>query len=239
LQELIEFTRSQFEHPELSTRLFKSILVATPYDDDDVLKAVEAKAKDDPMYYIPFYNGILKKYLDVSMAALKAEETTLEDELTKLKKYQQDLITPGAKVMKLPDVEYPYKQRPGWALDPKHSGIVQLKPIVVSAIAEAKKLLTTNIDKAIPKGYVKFSEIDFELLQNMDTVNVMLAKLVACCMAFPSINFPDQFRFMKSGEMAERNQAGVMNELRRVRIKREGKRKYTVTVEAPQKRLKF
>jgi hypothetical protein len=238
--ELKEFTDEQFEDIDNRTDLFKSIILSSRIliQDDAKAQFLEEKSIENPFYYILYYDRVLFKFLEKSVAEVSAEIQALTEDIARLQKYLQDMIT-GAKVISVPDIIYPYKHKASWVLNPRHSGIVELKPIVVTAIAEAKRMLQSKVDPHIPREFIKLGGKYFEQLQRVEDVDVLLAKLVSTCMAFPSINFPEQYRFRDSAFMAQKNQADVLKDLRDLRIKKEGRNKFVVGIAERKDPLKF
>jgi hypothetical protein len=245
--EMTTFTKTQFESEDIKTALFNAIEVSTQdILQDEVRKTnpllnmeeIKDSAKENPYLYFQYYNEMLVVFLTREIAEGEKNLALIRGEIASLRKYQQDIIT-GQQIVKIPEIEYPYRQKPSWVLNPRHSGLVELKPIVVSAISDARKMLHTHVDPYIPSGNLKLSEVDFEALQNLDLVSTSLAKLVATCMQFPSINFPEQYRFRDSAFMAQKNLSDVLKELRSYRIKRQGRRKYIVKIEQRKDPLAF
>jgi len=85
-------------------------------------------------------------------------------------------------------VEPPYQHRRGWVERPEHSGIIKLKPIVVTAIGNA----WGTLERAAPR-IVQAVGNDVEALQKHSRMRVDFAELVAVHMAMLAQRFPTRY----------------------------------------------
>jgi hypothetical protein len=236
VKEVIRFVGESFANQKNITKLLSEIVSAAKGEAKEEFKYYTEKAKQDPLYFLVAYHTVIIPYLRDSLDFLTEGRERLRVEIRGLEKYANDLVQ-NDKVIQLQEIEYPYRQRPSWVLKPRHSGIIQLAPVVISAIAKAKNMLEQKVDPFIQQGFVKFSNINFEDLQVLSPVNVTLAELVACLMAFPSLDFPGStYRFKDSRLMATQNLASILKNLRAYRITQsnrgaKGKKNYKITTE--------
>lgn len=246
INELSTFLNSSFADARLRTQLFTTIIGSSIDASKGSTKEVRIlytkyldMAASDSLYFILAYNAVLHHYITKEIKEVTEQSDALRTEITNLESYLNDLTTGRGDVV-LREVQYPYRQRPSWVMQPRHSGVIQFNPLLVSAIKEAKNQLHQKVDPYIPKEYLKFSQIDFEALQSLDPIDTSLAKLVASNMAFPSIDFPGStYRYKDSRKQAEINVGEILKELRKYRIKKKfnGKKVlYDVTVEQNKKR---
>ncbi len=105
------------------------------------------------------------------------------------------------------DIPQPaYRHRRGWVQSPENSGIVKLKPIVVSSIEQAFVFIKTKINWT--------SKIELEELQQNDDIRSSFALLVALEMAKIVLRFPKQYLQLKLREFTLKDKIDAVDVLK-------------------------
>jgi len=144
-----------------------------PVENDDDLLIIYAK--------ILLNNAIIEN--ENKLIEVKKKLKSLQD----LQKRKTNLLLG---IIDFPDESNtPYEHRLAWITRPENSGIIRIKPIVVSGITNAYQKLKDHVD-----WMSKIKEEDYEKFQHQDEMRGYFASLVATEMSAISLSFPKQYR---------------------------------------------
>jgi hypothetical protein len=211
-----DFVKTSFVDRDKRTLLFNTILSEMRNEIEANYRASLTKAEKKPFKFVQIYNKILNEYLVRTITKSGVEIDRVEQDLKKTTDTIDKLIHNQGNIT-LVDVEYPYKQRPDWVMQPRNSGVLLLNPRVTSAITVTHDQLR-DLDSSVPNGFVKWSQTDFEDLQDIPEIAPLLARAVAINMAQPSVIFPKQYRFKGTEKMLDERLSVVFNKLRKFRL---------------------
>jgi hypothetical protein len=167
---------------------------------------------------------------------LKSHLDYIEKELTKERTVRTDLSQKVDKIKKLIDSRinsevtikrpsYPYTASPQWSVNPINTGIVRIKPVFVSGIAEAYSFV---------KQFSKVGKsplLDIELLQKDPEVNIIFAKLVSVLIATTKVIFPKEYRLertMSQLNIVKRNSIQKLDMYKIVKDRVTGEKKFSM-----------
>lgn len=157
-----------------------------------------------------FYFGPFVVQLKIHREGLKSEINEIEERLEELETSRDNerdrLSGLRAGTISFRDVEQPYRHRREWVEDPKQSGIVKIKPIVVNGIDAAFGLIQTYTE------YGSF--IDIESLQYGKLIQGDFARLVAAQIGKSSLIFPKQYLQKGVEAMNKRLEFNAMQKLK-------------------------
>lgn len=104
------------------------------------------------------------------------------------------------------DIEQPYRHRRQWVEMPEHSGVVRVKPVVVSAIDAAFTL--------VARLAVYGSRVDVQFMQHDEQIRGDFAKLVAIEMSLAVMRFPKQYLQLGLRQYAAVDKQSIVQRLR-------------------------
>ncbi len=158
-----------------------------------------------PRFGGPYLNEIntFRAWLLLKISKLEEDiekvENQLESSRDRLSRLRLGEIT-------FKDIEQPYRHRRQWVERPEHSGIVRIKPIVVTAIDDAFKMIQLWTE------YGK--KVNVEFMQYDEEIRTDFAKLVAIKMSFSIMRFPKQYLSTTLRTFAKQDQYDIVNRLK-------------------------
>ena len=157
------------------------------------------------------FNDWLSKRIDKLDDGIREVEDELESSTRRLSALRRGEVT-------FRDIRPDYRHRRRWVELPEHSGIVRMKPIVVTAISQAFNW----IKQFAPYG----KRVDEEFMQRDPVINADFANMVALQMNYPLTIFPVTYRspsVQDTVTLQKRNVGTRLQKNYRVRMDREGK----------------
>ena len=196
---------------------FNKILKERKPAEPPVVVSAEETTPSLRLYAGPFvkemkiFNTWLSDRIDKLDDDIREEEGELESSTRRLSKLRRGEIT-------FPDVQPPYRHRRRWVELPENSGIVRMKPIVVTAISQAFNW----VKQFTPYGKM----VDENFMQRDEAINTDFANLVALQMNVPLTIFPVTYRsptIQDTVTLQKRNVGTRLQKNYRVKRDREGK----------------
>lgn len=196
---------------------FNKILKERKPPEPPVVVSAEEATPSLRLYAGPFvkqmkiFNAWLSDRIDKLDDDIREVEVELESSTRRLSNLRRGEIT-------FPDVQPPYRHRRRWVELPENSGIVRMKPIVVTAISQAFNW----VKQFTPYGKM----VDENFMQRDEAINTDFANLVALQMNVPLTIFPVTYRsptIQDTVTLQKRNVGTRLQKNYRVKRDREGK----------------
>ncbi|KKL07579.1 hypothetical protein LCGC14_2584610, partial [marine sediment metagenome] len=191
-----EFSLIKEEISNLLFELEEKAPILTPIEE------VTRKTLKNPSYGGPYLNEInfFRAWLFIQTSKLEEDIEKVEDHLEssrdRLSRIRRGEIT-------FKDIEQPYRHRRQWVERPEHSGIVRIKPIVVTAIDDAFKMIQLWTE------YGK--KVNVEFMQYDEEIRTDFAKLVAIKMSFSIMRFPKQYLSTTLRTFSKQDEYDIVN----------------------------
>ncbi len=199
-----DFITTEFSQIANEIGLLNGIYLQNPKKLTEKEKVI-MKIYDDAIYTGPYLNEMnaYRAWLSIQLIRIEKSIEKVEEQLESSRERLSRLRL-GEVTFK--DIEQPYRHRRGWVERPENSGIVRIKPIVVSAIDDAFKMIQLWTD------YGK--KVDVEFVQHDEEIRNDFAKLVAIKMSFSIVRFPKQYLSNVLRSFAKQDQFDIVNRLK-------------------------
>jgi hypothetical protein len=166
-------------------------------------------------YYIYSYLKKIEYDARKTLNSLNSDRNGLEEKIKNMR----------VSNFSIQDIDYPPKNNRAWVELPEHSGVINMKPLLVAGIAKAYDVLNTGLD-------LKSQKVSFETLQRNEH-KTKFAELVAGYMSLIQKKNPNKYDNIKLLEYTKTDIRNLLNRFKKIYKKQPSLVKFVSKWDAP------